>query len=187
MYECTFQVSDNQLFNALKAGEEWAWRMIYSQYKSQVTRFVIYHHGSIHDGDAVFREALLVFYEKVNSTSFHFNAKVGTYLLAITRNLWSKKLSARGKKLVTPRLFEQPLDFYENENFEVNQNTRVSRMVEAIENLGDRGKDMLLAWYFHKMSPEKIKEQLALENEEMAVVSKNEYLSHLKKMLGCRH
>lgn len=184
MNENTFQVSDSQLINALRAGEDWAWRMIFSQYKSSIIRFVIFHHGSRQEADAVFREALMIFYEKINRPSFVLNAKIETYLFPIARSLWIKILKSRGLKLVSTYVYEKPLDFYDKENFEINKSARVSQIAEAIENLDGGGRDLLLDWYFHQISPDKITKKFGFDNEEAVLARKNQYISNIKKMVG---
>ncbi|MFZ4544424.1 MAG: RNA polymerase sigma factor [Saprospiraceae bacterium] len=183
MNEYAFQVSDYQIYTAIKIGDENIWPVVYALHRETIIRLVIFNHGSRTEGENIFREALFVLAEKINHPEFSFKAKIQTYLIAISRNLWMKVLLGRGLKLEKAKYFEVPLDFYSSENFFITSNDRIEKILTAIEKLSAASRELLFASYYHHLSPELIREKMGYPSEDIVVAQKNSSISALKSLV----
>ncbi len=86
------QIPDKELLLRLKAGDQEAFKFLYGSYFPYVTFFVLKNKGSQHDAEDVFQETMLVLLKKVDDPEFALHASLKTYLYAIAKNIWLKKI-----------------------------------------------------------------------------------------------
>ena len=68
-------------------------RRIYRIHYSMIQTLVINNSGTSDDARDIFQEAIIVLYEKAKSGSFELHAQLKTYIYAVCRRLWLKKLA----------------------------------------------------------------------------------------------
>src|SRR5690606_27488155 len=88
---------DHQLLNALAAGDRDAAERVYMQHHKMVMGWIVQRGGEIADAEDVFQEAMVVLFEKAQSASFRLSCKIGTYLCAVSKHVWYKKLKQNQK------------------------------------------------------------------------------------------
>jgi RNA polymerase sigma factor (sigma-70 family) len=92
--------SDADLVAALRAANPAAYTTLYSTYFPSVAYYVRGNQGSLKDAEDLFQETLLVLVDKLSQPDFHLSASLKTYLHAIARNLWLKKLRDQKETIV---------------------------------------------------------------------------------------
>src|SRR5450631_2711933 len=115
-----------------------------------IQTLVINNSGTSDDARDIFQEAIIVLYEKAKSGSFELHAQLKTYIYAVSRRLWLKKLvqSQRfsGDLANAPETIatEDDVEIYEHriEDFEL--------MERALLNLGEPCKELLESYYLRK-------------------------------------
>ncbi len=81
-----------QIIANLKNGNSRTYEALYQENFSSVEKFIVRNSGTIDDAKDVFQDTLLVLIEKLQADNFELTASLKTYIIAISKNLWFKKL-----------------------------------------------------------------------------------------------
>jgi DNA-directed RNA polymerase specialized sigma24 family protein len=90
--------TDQQLLSALAAGERKATSLIYNQHFHIVNGWLVKNGGSANDAADLFQEAMVVLFGKAQDPDFRLTSSIGTYLMAVCKHLWYKKLALKMMK-----------------------------------------------------------------------------------------
>ena len=88
---------DETLVAAIRGGDERALSQLYRQHWPMVSHFVLQNSGTEADAQDVYQEGVMVFYEKVRDNSLELNCQIKTYLYAVCRRIWLKRLTSRSR------------------------------------------------------------------------------------------
>ena len=134
--------SDEALVVAIRGGDERALAQLYRLHWPMVSHFVLQNSGSDDDAQDVYQEGVMVFYEKVRDGSLELSCQIKTYLYAVCRRLWLKRLTSKSRFGV--RLQEdEDLGALHHTGAEDDllaaeeQDRRFSTMSEALDHLGE--------------------------------------------------
>lgn len=161
---------------ALLADRERTLTHLYQRTFPVVRRYVQQHGGTTQDAKDVFHDALTAFYEKVVSETLVLSASASTYLVAVCRNLWRQELSRRTR---------QPLVSLADEHAQVAEEAEAAEqpplsVLEQVERLGERCKDILLAFYYFQQPLEQIAAAHQYRTVRSATVQKFKCLERLR-------
>lgn len=163
------------LRQALLADRERTLTHLYQRTFPMVRRYVQQHGGTAQDAKDVFHDALITFYEKVVGETLVLSASASTYLVAVCRNLWRQELSRRTR---------QPLVSLTDEHAEVAEAELAEQpalsVLEQVERLGARCKDILLAFYYFQQPLEQIATAHQYRTVRSATVQKFKCLERLR-------
>ena len=174
--------SDNWLLDRIRAGDEKALTILYRDNKRAVAAFTLRNSGTLEDADDLLQEAVIILWEKVNGGTFEHTAKLSTFIFAIVRNLWLRRLARRRKEI--PQDMEadiqadvsSPLDdLIQSENAEAVKN--------ALERLGNPCKQLLLLYYWQKLSMEAIAQQMGFAGADTVKSKKYQCKKALERLL----
>lgn len=76
----------------LEAETQFVFGNLYQDYFGMVRRFVLNNNGTSDDAEDIFQDTMLVMVEKLRLDNFVLTAAPKTYVMAIAKNLWLKKL-----------------------------------------------------------------------------------------------
>ncbi|MBN8642974.1 MAG: sigma-70 family RNA polymerase sigma factor [Flavobacteriales bacterium] len=76
----------------LKGENNGAFGELYKKYFYMVNRFVTNNNGNTNDAEDIFQDAMIVLLEKLRHDNFELTASLKTYIMAISKNIWLKKL-----------------------------------------------------------------------------------------------
>lgn len=93
---------------------ETVFNKIYTEYYFTVERFVVRNNGNKSDAQDLFQEAAIILFKKLEEDHFMLTAKLKTYLMAIAKNLWYKKIRDQKEFLVHEEYYFK--EFYEDIN-----------------------------------------------------------------------
>lgn len=182
MHSVTTDVNEQALLKGLAANERKSIETIYRVHYSMIQTLVINNSGTSDDARDIFQEAIIVLYEKAKSGSFELHAQLKTYIYAVCRRLWLKKLAAdkrfsgdlanASETIAT----EDDLEMYEHrtENFEL--------MEKALQHLGEPCKELLESYYIRKKNMSEIAKEFGYTNADNAKNQKYKCLMRLKKI-----
>lgn len=160
----------------LKRGEATALRSVYEQAYPICAALVLNNTGTKEDAKDVFQEALLVLIQKLKNPDFQLTANIKTYMYAIVRNLWLKKLRNNEKKGLSLVIDEPEINFQlpYDDDFEYKKETeeRHDAIEEAFANLGEECKKIITAFYYQKMSLKEIAQWLGYTDHFIKVKKK---------------
>lgn len=84
--------SSEQLIADLRKGKSRSYEVLYNESYGPVERFIVNNSGTPDDAKDIFQDTLLVLFTKLKEDNFELTASLKTYLIAISKNLWFKKL-----------------------------------------------------------------------------------------------
>ncbi len=174
--------NEQALLKGLAGNNREAIETIYRAHYSMVQTLVINNSGTSDDARDVFQEAIIVLYEKAKSGSFELHAQLKTYIYAVSRRLWLKKLQQNqrfaGDLANAPETIatEEDVDMYEHRtrDFEM--------MEEALQHLGEPCKEILESYYLRKKNMSEIAKEFGYTNADNAKNQKYKCLMRLKKI-----
>lgn len=156
--------------------------IIYSKNYNKIESYILKNSGNIVDAEDVFQDGLIAFYEQVIKGSFKGNSAIGTYLFAICKNLWLKKLRKAYKKNET---FGSEIEMQDDGNIAIDtliQDEETKHLMSLIGELGEGCKKILVLYYYEKKRMKEIATILGLENQQVAKNKKFRCLSKLKEL-----
>lgn len=94
-------LSEEELMTGLRNGDRNVVKSLYANYFPGISSFIQKNNGSDEDGRDIFQETLLILHQKIKDPSFKLSSSLYTYLFAISKNLWLKRLEKKRKLRVT--------------------------------------------------------------------------------------
>jgi len=174
--------NEQALLEGLAASDRKAIETIYRAHYSMIQTLVINNSGTSDDARDIFQEAIIVLYEKAKSGSFELHAQLKTYLYAVCRRLWLKKLQAN--QLFTGDLANASESIATEEDVEMYEHrTRDFELMEqALQHLGEPCKEILESYYLRKKNMSEIAREFGYTNADNAKNQKYKCLMRLKKI-----
>jgi RNA polymerase sigma factor (sigma-70 family) len=178
----TTDSNEQSLLKGLAGNDRNAIETIYRTHYSMIQTLVINNSGTSDDARDIFQEAIIVLYEKAKSGSFELHAQLKTYIYAVCRRLWLKKLAFNqrfsGDLANAPETIaiEEDIELYEHrtQDFEL--------MEQALQNLGEPCKELLESYYIRKKNMSEIAKEFGYTNADNAKNQKYKCLMRLKKI-----
>ncbi len=98
--------TNTKILADLKSGNCDFYNQMYEQNYQFVERFVLKNNGNVDDAKDIFQDIMLALIEKIYADDFELTASLSTYIFAIGKNLWLKKLrNISYHKEITPNDF----------------------------------------------------------------------------------
>jgi RNA polymerase sigma factor (sigma-70 family) len=172
----------------IAAGNPAVMDRIYKQHFPTVCKWIAKNGGSMDDGADIFQEAILVLFEKVQVPDFTLTCSVGTYLFAIGKNLWFKKLQQRSKEPFTlldntvSDGDDEGFNFLDDINHHHEKELNYAQLAAALSKLGEPCKSLLEAYYHQDKNMIEIAAAFGYTNAENAKNQKYKCLTRLKKL-----
>jgi RNA polymerase sigma factor (sigma-70 family) len=174
--------NEQVLLKGLATNDRKAIETIYKDHYSMIQTLVINNSGTSDDARDIFQEAIIVLYEKAKSGSFELHAQLKTYIYAVCRRLWLKRLALNqrfGGDLANASesiATEEDIEVYEHrtEDFEL--------MERALVHLGEPCKELIESYYLKKKNMSEIAKEFGYTNADNAKNQKYKCLMRLKKI-----
>ena len=179
--------TDDALIAAIRGGDERALAHLYRLHWPMVSHFVLQNSGSEDDAQDVYQEGVMVFYEKVRDGSLELSCQIKTYLYAVCRRLWLKRLTSKSRFGVR-LLDDEEHGPYLNTGAEEDvlaaeeQDRRYATMSEALNSLGEPCKSLLEGFYLLDKSMQDLTTEFGYTNADNAKNQKYKCLVRLKKL-----
>lgn len=143
--------------------------------------------GGESDAADVFQEAMVVLFEKSQTEDFRLTCKIGTYLFAVSKHLWYKKLQQMQKQ---PGLLPDNAGADDGRDWAYDEDIKVHRERElhyeqldaALDQLGEPCRSLLKAFYHQDKSMQQIAADFGYTNPDNAKTQKYKCLNRLKKL-----
>jgi RNA polymerase sigma factor (sigma-70 family) len=178
---------EQQLLSDLAKGTHKATTAIYKQHHKVVVSWIVNHGGDAADAEDVFQEAMVVLYQKAQSEDFRLTCKIGTYLFAISKHLWYKKLEQqqRGPSLLDDNMGSddgRDLAYEDDVKAHEEREAHYEQLNGALDRLGEPCSSLLKAFYHHDKSMQEIAAMFGYTNPDNAKTQKYKCLNRLKKI-----
>ena len=179
--------TDDALIAAIRGGDERALAHLYRLHWPMVSHFVLQNSGSEDDAQDVYQEGVMVFYEKVRDGSLELSCQIKTYLYAVCRRLWLKRLTSKSRFGVR-LLDDEEHGAYLNTGAQDDvlaaeeQDRRFATMSEALASLGEPCRSLLEGFYLLDKSMQDLTAEFGYTNADNAKNQKYKCLVRLKKL-----
>ena len=179
---------EQQLLVALAAGERGATEQIYQQQYHIINSWLIKNGGSGADAADIFQEAMVVLFGKAQDEDFRLTCSIGTYLFAISKHLWYKKLQQQNRSpiFLNDRIEDEEDDkgiAYEEEiNVHQEREAHYESLNSALDKIGEPCRSLLKAYYHHDKNMQEIAADFGYTNPDNAKNQKYKCLARLRKL-----
>ena len=181
-------LKEHQLLEGLAKNDRKITEQVYRDHYKQVQAWVQGCGGSANDGEDVFQEAMTILFQKSQNEEFRLTCKIGTYLVAIAKHIWYKKLQTQNRRpdflpydtgeeeLNETKAYEDDIAIHEEREVHFEQ------LDAALEELGEPCRSLLKAFYNDNKSMQDIAGQFGYTNPDNAKTQKYKCLTRLKKI-----
>lgn len=178
--------TEQELLDLLAQGNRQATTQVYKQHGKMMMAWVQNNGGSQADAADILQEAMVVLYEKAQTPEFCLTCKIGTYLFAVGKHLWYKKLQQRQK---SPEFLQDTegegnpdLAYEEDVKAHEERELHYDQLDTALEQLGEPCRSLLKAFYHHDKSMTDIASDFGYTNPDNAKTQKYKCLNRLRKI-----
>jgi RNA polymerase sigma factor (sigma-70 family) len=179
--------TEQQLLAEYAMSGRTATEKIYDRHFKIISGWILKNGGSADDAADVFQESMVILYEKVQNEDFRLSCKIGTYLFAISKNLWYKKIERQAKQpgylpanTGTDEGFDK--EYEDDLNVHMEREMHYEQLNTALDQLGEPCRSLLKAFYHHDKSMMEISEEFGYTNPDNAKTQKYKCLARLRKI-----
>jgi RNA polymerase sigma factor (sigma-70 family) len=173
---------DELIVSEIRKKNEVALRELYKTNYPMIVNLICTNSGTEQEAKDVYQEAVIAFYERLQQEDFTLTCRIKTYLYAVCRRLWLKRLAE--KKRYTGNIPETETFLGiedELESIEEKEN-RYGQMNLALQGLGEPCRSIIEDFYIHDLSMEDIRVKFGYTNADNAKNQKYKCLQRLKKL-----
>lgn len=160
---------------------------IYREHYSMVQSMVINNNGSSDDAADIFQESMIVLFEKVKTGNFELHCQLKTFIYAVCRRLWLKKLGQMQRYGSQADNIEELVSVEEDMETHENRQKEFSIMEAALGKIGEPCKSLLEAYYIQKKQMQVIAADFGYTNADNAKTQKYKCLVRLKKLFFAQY
>jgi len=174
--------SDKQIIEDIKSTNkrlnDKALKYIYDEYYNMAADIIRKRGGNMNAVPEVFHDSIISLYESIKEGRFHQRASVKTFLFSIIRNKW---VSSSSRDSFLTGYNEQVLDaeylsYIPETNSDEARNDLLKR---CLDNLGEPCNELLVCYYYEKMSMNEIMVHMNYKSEDSTKSQKYKCLKRL--------
>lgn len=179
------ELTDDQLLIMLQSGEDQArnkaLKSIYQDNFRAIATFIKQNSGRPEDAEDIFQEGLMALYEQIIDGRFKGASTIKTYLFAICRNKWMKRLRKASVKKETLGNETDFADGAEQALDHLIADEEANTLADLLEQVGADCKKVLLLYYYERKRMQEIAQLMGFANAQIAKNKKSRCLKKLKE------
>ncbi|MCL6524537.1 MAG: sigma-70 family RNA polymerase sigma factor [Thermoflavifilum sp.] len=144
------------------------------------------NNGWEEDAEDIFQESLIILLERAQSPDFVLTSRLNTYLYAVSRHLWLKRLELAQRHLPLSDVVAELLPVADDVARHEEHDQEFRLMEEALNQLGEPCRSLLEQYYIFNKSMAEIAEIFGYTNADNAKTQKYKCLMRLKKIFFSR-
>ncbi len=169
------------IIEEIRAHKENSFRVIYDQYYGMVLTHVLKKSGDQADAQDLFQDVMIVLVEKLERDDFVLSAKLKTYVMAIAKNLWLKKL--RGSPYRESFDFKHEKNLYEEmQLFIEKENSYAHQLKQLFNKMTAHCKKLLNGIYYKMKSILDIQKEYGYSTKHNAQNQKHKCIQQLRDL-----
>jgi RNA polymerase sigma factor (sigma-70 family) len=173
--------TNDHIISDLKGDNNHAFGDLYKNYYSMVNRFVTHNSGTTDDAEDLFQDTMIVLVEKLRQDDFYLTASLKTYIMAIAKNLWLKKLRNPYKEIEFTDAMNSV--FYEEINDAIEQEkTYWDKLQSFMTQITDHCNRLLHDMFFKNTPIEQIQEKYGYSTKHNAQNQKHKCIEQIRKV-----
>ena len=174
---------EKQLIEALRRGENEAYKTVYKEHFSLLKSFILKNGGSVTDAQDVFQEALVTFAKKLVNPDFELTCSIRTYLYSVVRFKW---LNFQRDKKNLVELDEEFLILTDTSDTEIEKKKQYEKkhqlMSKVLVKLKEDCKKIIIDYYYKNIPLLDIAAALGL-TEGSIRVKKHRCMKYFAKLI----
>lgn len=165
--------SDVELIERLQVDSQ-ALYLVYALHKEYCINFMKNIYNDYEEIKDIFQDAVIVFYEKINTPEFKLTCSIQTYLNSICRNQILKRVDfSRRNQISNLDLNNTYLEiltdwFDEEEDINIERVNTIKTILELMKEGSNKCYDILMRFFYLNQSMERIANDLSYTNAENA-------------------
>lgn len=165
----------------LRTENNFAFGELYREYYGVLKRFILNNSGSEEDAQDVFQDTMLVLVEKLRNDDFILTASMKTYIMAIAKHLWFKKI--RDAVQIIELSDNHHQSFFEEINMSIEQEkTYADKLQYYMTKITDHCNRLLHDMFFKNKSIEEIQQQYGYSTKHNAQNQKHKCIEQIRKV-----
>jgi RNA polymerase sigma factor (sigma-70 family) len=174
---------DEAIVAALRKGQPaLALRELYRAHYAPIMNMVCTNSGTEQEAKDVYQESLIIFYEKIRQPHFTLTCRIGTYLYAVCRRLWLKRLAEKRRFDIRIDAGETVPDLEETLQHAEDSERKLEFMGKSLDGLGEPCRSIIEDFYIRDLSMETIRDKHGYTSADNAKNQKYKCLQRLKKI-----
>jgi RNA polymerase sigma factor (sigma-70 family) len=155
---------------------------LYRTYYPMILNLVCSNSGTEQEAKDVYQECIIAFYEKVQQPGFTLTCKIKTYLYAVSRRLWLKRLSEK-RRFPAGMAEAESFPQIEEEMAAIAETEKKFMFIgQSLDSLGEPCRGIIEDFYVHDLSMDAIRDKHGYTSAENAKNQKYKCLQRLKKI-----
>ena len=176
------ETNEKAILEGLARNDSATVEQLYREHYNVIKSLIINNNGSIDEAKDIFQEALIVLYEKARSGSFELHAQLKTYIYAVCRRMWLKKLMLNRRFSGDLDNAGETISITEDVERYEHRTVDFELMEKALQNLGEPCKALLESNYLQKKNMSEVAQEVGYTNADNAKNQKYKCLMRLKKI-----
>lgn len=173
-------INEQNLIEGLKRRDDECFKFIYQKSFSFVYGFVLKNKGTAEDAKDLLHDGIVVLYENILAGIFKEKSEVTTYLNNICRNQWLNYLTRRKSRYISFEEYSRNLDYADEETDEEDFAEYMQKAYSVLMASGERCKEIILSFYYHKLSMIEIAVKFGYTNADNAKSQKAKCMDKLR-------
>lgn len=173
---------EDQLIRDIRNKNEAALRRVYAAHYPMILNMVVTNSGTETEAKDVYQEAIIAFYERLQQADFSLTCKIKTYLYAVCRRIWLKRLSEKRKAPVRLDEAEVFPKIDDEMNILDENDAQFEQMKKSLSALGEPCATIIQDFYVSNLSMEEIRDKFGYTNADNAKNQKYKCMQRLKKL-----
>ena len=175
--------NSTELITQLKNGSSDVYNALYEKNYPTVEKFIVNNSGTADDAKDIFQDSLVVLFKKAGEDNFELTASVKTYIIAISKNLWFKKLrhiSSQQETSLTD--FHSNKFFCEIESAILKEKSHWERLQIYLTKISSHCNNLLKSMFFKSKTIEDIQLEYGYTSKHNAQNQKHKCLQQVRKV-----
>jgi RNA polymerase sigma factor (sigma-70 family) len=158
-----------------------AFGQLYKEYFGMVNRFITNNSGRTDDAEDIFQDTMLVLIQKLRQDNFELTASIKTYIMAISKNLWLKRLRTVYRETEFTDIHNN--QFYEEINIAIEQERSYKdKLQNYLHKITTHCQGLIHDMFFKEKSIEQIQKDYGYSTKHNAQNQKHKCIKQIRKM-----
>lgn len=166
----------------LKGENNQAFGQLYKSYFKMVEHFVLNNSGSQIDAEDIFQDTMVVLVGKLRQDDFQLTASIKTYIMAIAKNLWLKKLRSNRTMLMDfSQLYEEKF-LEEIDNFIEEEKSYKDKLQNYMHKITEHCQGLIHDIFFKEKDIDQIQKEYGYTTVHNAQNQKHKCIEQIRKV-----
>ncbi len=170
-------VSEDTIISQLRNEDNASFELLYQFYFPVIASYITNNYGNTADAEDVFQEAIIVLLCKVRQPDFILSSSLKTYLFAIAKNIWLKRL--RDNKMVCVNDVDAHQQIAETDA--ERHPTREHTLSQVLQRITENCRRILKALFFYQEPMESLMQKMGWKNKHTAANQQYKCLQQAKQ------